>query len=313
MSPSGRSLWSQRPLREAAGRSLLDGEGRARWEPPQPPLQPQCPPSWGWNQGTAPRGFCGQWAPGVPQRCPGPTAACPAAHRLPQKLLSDPRLPRATAPQPVPGTPSRPGRVWPTASTPSSPARSPPLGWPLDHSARPSLPPAGGAAETSRAEGPPSPLGDHTAGRENGHVKKGRESAGVGTSCDGCVCDCVYAVCTPVCAAAWSAAACTPRVHLSVCLPHGWLTGCFRALSPSTRHKLGATGRGGRCYCSLETRRQRLRRLSVQALMVGTGRGRDCVTLKDTFSSRSSACRRGSEILACIPTLLTGWNITPEA
>ena len=103
-----------------------------------------------------------------------------------------------------------------------------------------------------------------------------------------------------------------PHVHLCVCLPRGWFIGCFRALSPSTHHKLRAMGRGGRCYCSLETGRQRLRRLSSQALMVRTGWGRVCMTPKDAFSSHSSACRRSSEILARIPTLLTGQSIAPK-
>lgn len=87
MSPSGRSLWPQRPLREAAGRSLLDGEGRARWAPPEPPLQPQRPPSWGWNQEMAPRGFCGQWAPGAPAPLP---PALPLSQAPPEAPLRPP-------------------------------------------------------------------------------------------------------------------------------------------------------------------------------------------------------------------------------
>lgn len=41
--------------------------------------------------------------------------------------------------------------------------------------------------------------------------------------------------------------------------------------------------------------------------------GRVCMTPKDTFSSHSSACRRSSEILARIPTMLTGQSIAPKS
>lgn len=75
-----------------------------------------------------------------------------------------------------------------------------------------------------------------------------------------------------------------PSVHLCVCLPHGWFIGCFRALSPSARHKFGAVGRGGDAAAAWRLRRRRLSRLSGQALMARTGRARMHDPQEDTFS-----------------------------
>ena len=167
VSPSSRSLCSQRPLREAAGGSLLDGEGRARWAPPEPPLQPQCPPSRGWNQRAAPRGFCGQWAPGALNAAPAP---------LPPALPLSQAPPEAPLRPPSPQSHSPPACTRDTLSAWAALAHRIHTWQPhLQPSARtasgPQCPPVlaarGGGAETSRAEGPPSPLGDHTAGREN--------------------------------------------------------------------------------------------------------------------------------------------------
>lgn len=163
MSPSSRSLWSRRPLREAAGRSLLDDEGQARWAPPEPPLQPQRPPSRGWNQGDGPRGFCGQSRSAAPAPLP---PALPLSQAPPEASLRPPSPQSHSPPACTRDTlaawaglahhiHTRQPRLQPSTRTASGP-QCPPV-----------LATRQGGAETSRAEGPPSPLGDHTAGREN--------------------------------------------------------------------------------------------------------------------------------------------------
>lgn len=127
------------------------------------PCSSNAPRHGAGTRGTAPRGFCGQSRSTALAPLP---PALPLSQAPPEASLRPPSPQSHSPPACTRDTlaawaglahhiHTRQPRLQPSARTASGP-QCPPV-----------LATRQGGAETSRAEGPPSPLGDHTAGREN--------------------------------------------------------------------------------------------------------------------------------------------------